>query len=144
MDKKGCKVLWVSLLTTLIQFQARDLSFSMLMTKVAAKSKHEHASEECDVQASRKSGTDNFSSALQACSILYKTRLPLLVVYNKVDVARHEFAVEWMKDYEAFQAALEDDPMYASQLSRSLSLVNPSADICNNSDSFWSLVASDR
>ncbi len=29
-----------------------------------------------------------------------------------------------MKDYEAFQAALEDDPMYASQLSRSLSLVS--------------------
>ena len=61
----------------------------------------------------------------QACSILYKTRLPLLVVYNKTDVARHDFAIEWMKDYEAFQAALEQDPMYASQLSRSLSLVCP-------------------
>lgn len=61
---------------------------------------------------------------VQACSILYKTRLPLLLVYNKTDVARHDFALEWMKDYEAFQTALDDDPMYASQLSRSLSLVS--------------------
>lgn len=45
------------------------------------------------------------------------------MVYNKTDVARHDFAVEWMKDYESFQAALEDDPVYASQLSKSLSLV---------------------
>ena len=34
---------------------------------------------------------------LQACSILYKTRLPLLVVFNKVDVARPDFAKEWMQ-----------------------------------------------
>lgn len=33
----------------------------------------------------------------QACSILYKTRLPLLLVFNKTDIARHDFAVEWMQ-----------------------------------------------
>jgi GPN-loop GTPase len=63
------------------------------------------------------------TNMLQACSILYKTRLPLLLVFNKVDVARHEFALEWMRDYEAFSAALDADATYAASLSRSLSLV---------------------
>lgn len=61
---------------------------------------------------------------VQACSILYKTKLPLLLVFNKVDVARHEFAVDWMRDYEAFSEALQKDTTYAATLSRSLSLVN--------------------
>lgn len=39
---------------------------------------------------------------VQACSILYKTRLPVLLVFNKVDVARHEFALDWMADFENF------------------------------------------
>lgn len=34
---------------------------------------------------------------MQACSILYKTRLPLLLVFNKVDVTKHDFAVTWMQ-----------------------------------------------
>ena len=33
----------------------------------------------------------------QACSILYKTKLPLILVFNKCDVQSYEFAVEWMK-----------------------------------------------
>lgn len=34
------------------------------------------------------------SNMLYACSILYKTRLPLILLFNKTDVAQHEFAVE--------------------------------------------------
>lgn len=34
------------------------------------------------------------SNMLYACSILYKTRLPLVLVFNKIDVAQHEFALE--------------------------------------------------
>lgn len=34
------------------------------------------------------------SNMLYACSILYKTRLPLVLTFNKVDVAKHEFALE--------------------------------------------------
>lgn len=34
------------------------------------------------------------SSMLYACSILYKTRLPLVLAFNKIDVAQHQFALE--------------------------------------------------
>ncbi|KAF5843514.1 hypothetical protein DUNSADRAFT_14430 [Dunaliella salina] len=63
------------------------------------------------------------SNMLQACSILYKAKLPLLLVFNKCDVTRHEFALEWMADFEAYHAALDRDTTYAATLSRSLSLV---------------------
>ncbi|WFD28625.1 hypothetical protein MNAN1_003638 [Malassezia nana] len=46
------------------------------------------------------------SNMLYACSILYKTRLPFVLVFNKIDVQPHEFALEWMHDFEAFQRAL--------------------------------------
>ncbi|KAL0584182.1 hypothetical protein ABG067_005956 [Albugo candida] len=65
------------------------------------------------------------SNMLYACSILYKLRLPFVIVFNKTDVIRHEFAVEWMTDFEAFQKALDQaqDDSYMNNLSRSLSLV---------------------
>ncbi|KAG2435570.1 hypothetical protein HYH02_011864 [Chlamydomonas schloesseri] len=63
------------------------------------------------------------SNMLQACSILYKTKLPMLLLFNKVDVARHEFALDWMKDFDTYTAALEADSSYAATLSRSLALV---------------------
>lgn len=65
------------------------------------------------------------SNMLYACSILYKLKLPFVVVFNKIDVLRHEFATEWMTDFEAFQKALDDvqDESYMGSLSRSLSLV---------------------
>ncbi|KAL5541498.1 hypothetical protein UlMin_009208 [Ulmus minor] len=63
------------------------------------------------------------SNMLYACSILYKTRLPLVLAFNKTDVAQHQFALEWMEDFEAFQAAVSSDNSYSSTLSQSLSLV---------------------
>ena len=47
------------------------------------------------------------SNMLYACSILYRTKLPFIVVMNKVDIVDCGFAVEWMRDFEAFHTALE-------------------------------------
>ncbi|PWN44776.1 hypothetical protein IE81DRAFT_286794 [Ceraceosorus guamensis] len=48
------------------------------------------------------------SNMLYACSIMYKTRLPFILVFNKTDVQPSAFATEWMSDFEAFQAALNE------------------------------------
>lgn len=50
------------------------------------------------------------SNMLYACSILYKTKLPMIVVFNKTDAKDAQFAKEWMEDFESFQQVLRDDP----------------------------------
>ena len=62
------------------------------------------------IDTPRTSSTSTFmSNMLYACSILYKTKLPMILVFNKTDVKDASFAKEWMTDYEAFQAALSED-----------------------------------
>jgi hypothetical protein len=51
------------------------------------------------------------SNMLYACSILYKTKLPFILVFNKTDVKEWDFAKEWMEDFEAFQRALMQKKM---------------------------------
>lgn len=55
------------------------------------------------------SPTTFMSNMLYACSILYKTKLPMIIVFNKNDVTKADFAKEWMTDFEAFQQALQAD-----------------------------------
>lgn len=62
------------------------------------------------IDTPRTSSTSTFmSNMLYACSILYKTKLPMILVFNKTDVKDAEFAKEWMTDFEAFQAALAQE-----------------------------------
>lgn len=53
------------------------------------------------------------------------------MVFNKTDIQPHDFALEWMEDFEAFQQALADrerrdadgEQTYMSSLMNSMSLV---------------------
>ena len=66
------------------------------------------------------------SNMLYACSMMYRTKLPLVVCFNKTDVVSHDFCMEWMRDHEAFQDALDEHASSAGfygSLTRSLSLV---------------------
>lgn len=62
------------------------------------------------IDTPRTTSTSTFmSNMLYACSILYKTKLPMILVFNKTDVQDAEFAKEWMTDFEAFQDALRKE-----------------------------------
>jgi len=67
--------------------------------------------------------TTFMSNMLYACSIMYKFQLPFIVAFNKIDSASHQFAVEWMTDFEAFQKSLKHEKSYISGLTHSMSLV---------------------
>ena len=56
------------------------------------------------------------SNMLYSLSILYKSKLPLLIVFNKIDVLDHSFAEKWMKDFDEFDAALGQVDTYLSSL----------------------------
>ncbi|KAI9347699.1 hypothetical protein BDR26DRAFT_799509 [Obelidium mucronatum] len=65
------------------------------------------------------------SNMMYALSILYKTKLPMILVFNKCDVVDAGFAREWMTDFEVFQAAVREDEEsgYMSSLVGSMGLV---------------------
>ena len=71
------------------------------------------------------SPTTFMSNMLYACSVLYKSQLPLICAFNKIDVVGCEFALEWMTDFESFQEAVDadDSEEYMGPFNRSLSLV---------------------
>ncbi|KAF2018785.1 XPA-binding protein-like protein [Aaosphaeria arxii CBS 175.79] len=62
------------------------------------------------IDTPRTTSTSTFmSNMLYACSILYKTKLPMILVFNKTDAQSADFAKEWMTDFESFQEALRKE-----------------------------------
>ena len=62
------------------------------------------------IDTPRTSSTSTFmSNMLYACSILYKTKLPMILVFNKTDVQDADFAKEWMTSFDKFQEALNQE-----------------------------------
>jgi len=62
------------------------------------------------------------SNVLYSCSILYKTRLPILFLFNKIDITSIDFLREWLVDHDAFDTALNKENFFASSFARSLAL----------------------
>ena len=72
----------------------------------------------------RCSNPNTFSSnMLYALSIMYKMKLPLLIAFNKSDIAKDTKVIEWMDDYESLQNVLKKQDDYMSTFSSSLSLL---------------------
>ena len=70
------------------------------------------------------SPTTFMSNMLYACSVLYKSRLPMVMAFNKIDATPCTTMMEWMEDFEAYQEALgTQSEGYMSSLNSSLSLV---------------------
>ena len=71
------------------------------------------------------SPTTFMSNMLYACSILYRSQLPMVCAFNKSDVVPSAVAEEWMRDFETYQQAVDGDKgeEYMGTFNRSLSLV---------------------
>ncbi len=51
--------------------------------------------------------TTFMSNMLYACSVLFKSRLPMVLTFNKTDIMPATFALEWMTNFDSFQEALD-------------------------------------
>ena len=74
------------------------------------------------VDVPRCSHTPTFiSTMLYACSILYRSGLPLVLALTKTDVKTADEVIGWMTDLEKFEQALdkEDETSYFSDFNRS-------------------------
>ena len=60
------------------------------------------------------------SNILYSCSVLYKSRLPLMMIINKVDITSADFIREWLNDSDTFDKALEKEEIFAGSFARSL------------------------
>lgn len=63
------------------------------------------------------------SNMMYACSIMYKNKLPFILVFNKTDICDPTPIIEWMSDLDIFLDALKKDDSYMKSLTRSMALI---------------------
>ena len=76
------------------------------------------------------SPTTFMSNMLYACSILFKSKLPLICCLNKIDIERPDLILNWISDYECYQDSMDEDigsstgrhEEYMTSFNRSLAL----------------------
>ena len=76
-----------------------------------------------DVPRSAQNPSTFMANMLYACSILYRTRLPIVLALTKTDVVSEKVVLDWMRDFDVFEEALSADPTYAHDLAHSMGLV---------------------
>jgi GTPase SAR1 family protein len=76
----------------------------------------------CDTPQSLNT-TTFMSNMLYACSLFYKSKIPMIVVFNKVDIVSHQFAVKWMTDEESFHEACQKSDSYMQNFVSSMSMM---------------------
>jgi GTPase SAR1 family protein len=63
------------------------------------------------------------SNMMYACSIMYKNKLPFILVFNKTDICDPAPILNWMTDIDAFLDALQNDESYMKTLTKSMALI---------------------
>ena len=63
------------------------------------------------------------SNMLYACSIFYRFRLPIILVFNKIDLKKHDFVLDWLCDFDKFCKDAQESDNYSSSFNQSLGLV---------------------
>lgn len=67
--------------------------------------------------------TTFMSNMMYACSIMYKNKLPFILVFNKTDICDPTPILQWMSDLDIFLDALKGDDSYMKSLTKSMALI---------------------
>jgi len=67
--------------------------------------------------------TTFMSNMMYACSIMYKNKLPFILVFNKTDICDPTPILQWMSDLDVFLEALQGDDSYMKSLTKSMALI---------------------
>ncbi len=68
-----------------------------------------------------RNATTLVSNLLYATSVMYRLRLPIVLVFTKTDLVSSAELLEWMGDHDKFSDAIREDPRYMASMATSLS-----------------------
>jgi len=56
-------------------------------------------------------------------SLFYKSKLPIVLVFTKIDIISHQFAINWLKDFDTFDEACKENDSYMTSFVQSMGLM---------------------